>query len=135
MDSLPIGYMDLCAYQQQKSGEKPCLHPLKNGGTLVTVPNVRLIQGWNRTQATVLFVLPPAFPLVPADNFWVEPGFFRLANGRTPKSTNESNPIPGDYQRGRQATWFGWHLQTWDPNRLNLKHIFHWVQNRLGILQ
>lgn len=128
-------FEDLCTYQQRKGGKRPLLQPMRSGGWLVTVPDLALVPGWNRTHATVHFVLPPAFPFVPPSHFWVEPGYFRLADGMPPRSANDGNTIPGDPVKNRQATWFGWSVQSWDPNRLGMKSYLMVIKDRLGILQ
>lgn len=105
--------------------------PLGNGGFLILVPSVDIGPGWNRPAANVIFVLPPGYPSAQPDCFWVEPEGFRLANGGTPQSSNDSNPIPGDVNPARRTTWFSWHLQSWNPNRDSLATYFGVVMKRL----
>jgi hypothetical protein len=102
---------------------------LPTGSHLVTVPNVKLPNGWNRPTATVLFIAPPGYPSAQPDCFWVEPGQFRLANEGTPQGSNDSNPIPG-LTPPRQFTWFSWHLQSWNPNRDSLITYFNVIMKR-----
>lgn len=104
---------------------------LPNGGHLITVPAVSLGDGWSQQSTTVLFVAPPGYPAARPDCFWVEPSGLRLIGGATPQNSNDSNPIPGDDQPGRQTTWFSWHLQTWNPNSDSLLTFFHVIMNRL----
>jgi hypothetical protein len=105
---------------------------LPSGGQLITVPNVRLIPGWNRDVVTVLFVAPPGYPAAQPDCFWVEPTGLRLQGERTPQGTNDSNPIPDVGPRG---TWFSWHLQSWNPNNDTLVTYFNVIMKRLESLQ
>jgi hypothetical protein len=108
------------------------VEPIQSGGQLVTIPNVRLPHGWNRSEVTILFVAPPGYPAAQPDCFWVEPGGVRLTNGATPQGTNDSNPIPGVGQRG---TWFSWHLKGWDPNHDSLVSYLKVILRRFQSLQ
>jgi len=107
------------------------LTPMSNGGTLVKVTQVVLVEGWNRPKADILFVAPPGYPNAAPDCFWVEPAGLRLANGATPQNTNDSNPIPGDTQPGRSTTWFSWHVQGWNPNKSSLYGYYRLITDRL----
>lgn len=104
---------------------------LTNGGILIKVTQVNIGTGWNRPTADVLFVAPPGYPNAAPDCFWVEPSSLRLANGATPKNTNDSNPIPGDNTAGRRTTWFSWHVQGWNPNRNSLLGYYQLILDRL----
>ena len=101
---------------------------LPSGAHLVTMPDVKMPQGWNRQIVTILFVAPPAYPAAQPDCFWVEPTGVRLENGATPQNTNDSNLIPEVGQRG---TWFSWHLQHWNPNSDSLVTYFNVIMQRL----
>jgi hypothetical protein len=103
---------------------------LSSGAHLVEVPGFRLPQGWNRGDGTILFLAPPGYPGAQPDCFWVEPEGLRLATGGTPQNTNDSNPIPGLEPR-RQATWFSWHVQTWNPNNDSLLTYLNIITQRL----
>ena len=103
--------------------------PLPNGAHLVTIENVKL-EGWNRSHAKILFVIPPGYPAAQPDCFWVEPGGLRLQNGATPQASNDSNPIPGETAL-RSTTWFSWHLQSWNPNKDSLVTYFQVIKQRL----
>lgn len=113
------------------SDGEPVLASLPNGSHLVTVPEVKLSDGWNRPTATVLFVAPPGYPASQPDCFWVEPAGFRLTGGGTPQNSNDANPIPGDVLSGRSTTWFSWHVQSWSPNRDSLWTYFNVILARL----
>jgi hypothetical protein len=104
---------------------------LPNGSMLITVDGVDLGSGWNREKATVLFVTPPGYPAAQPDCFWVQPNGLRLENGATPQASNDSNPIPGDTMTGRSATWFSWHLSSWNPGQSNMVTYFKVIMNRL----
>jgi len=104
---------------------------LPNGGMLITVDGVDLGPGWNREKATVLFLAPPGYPAAQPDCFWVQPNGLRLENGTTPEASNDSNPIPGDTMAGRSATWFSWHLSSWNPGHDTMVTYFKVIMNRL----
>lgn len=104
---------------------------LPNGAQLVSIPNIKLPDGWNHKLVTVLFFTPPGYPAAQPDCFWVEPGGLRLQNGATPQASNDSNPIPGD-TRQRNTTWFSWHLQTWNLNSDSLVTYFNVIMQRLN---
>jgi len=102
---------------------------LRTGAYLIAIPDFRMPIGWNREIVTILFVAPPGYPAAQPDCFWVEPVGVRLANGATPQSTNDSNPIPDVGQRG---TWFSWHLQHWNPNHDSLLTYLNVIKRRFS---
>lgn len=102
---------------------------VSGGAYLIEIPGFSLPTGWNRTEATILFVAPPGYPGAQPDCFWVEPTGLRLANGATPQATNDVNPIPG--VSGRSTTWFSWHLQAWNPNSDSLMTFLNVIIQRL----
>lgn len=105
--------------------------PLANGATLIRITQVNLGPGWAQPTANILFVAPPGYPNAAPDCFWMEPSPIRLANGATPQSTNDANPIPGDNQPGRRTTWFSWHIQGWNPNMNSLLTYYKVILDRL----
>jgi E2/UBC family protein E len=121
---------ELIEYRRGNGSALPSMTRLSNGGALVKVPGVR-VEGWNRSELDVLFLAPPGYPAARPDCFWVEPAGLRLANGATPQSSNDSNPIPGDDILQRSTTWFSWHVQSWDPSRDSLRKYFGVILNRL----
>jgi hypothetical protein len=108
------------------------LKRLPSGAHLVTIPGVRMPDGWNQETVTILFLAPPGYPAAQPDCFWVEPRGVRLKNGATPQGTNDSNPIP---EEGPRGTWFSWHLQHWNPNSDSLVTYFNVIMRRFGLLQ
>lgn len=101
---------------------------LPSGAHLIQIPDVKLPSGWNRNNATVLFVAPAGYPGAKPDCFWLSPGGVRLEGERPPDRANDLNPIPEVGQRG---TWFSWHAQQWNPNRDNLVVYFKLIRQRL----
>jgi Prokaryotic E2 family E len=102
---------------------------LPSGAHLITIPDVKLGEGWNRERADVLFLAPPGYPGAKPDCFWLEPGGVRLKNGNLPDRANDSNPIP---EVGPRGTWFSWHVQQWNPNRDNLVVFLNVIKQRLS---
>jgi hypothetical protein len=102
-----------------------------SGAHLVEVPGYPLPEGWNSRSVRILFVAPPGYPGAQPDCFWLESenrSPVRLAEGKTPHATNDSNPIP---EFGPRGTWFSWHLQAWNPNRDSLLTYVHVIEKRL----
>jgi hypothetical protein len=110
--------------------QPPVPMPMPNGGMLIRISAVPVV-GWNRPAVNVLFVAPPGYPAAQPDCFWVEPSDFRLAGGQTPQASNDSNPIPSDFEPGRKTTWFSWHVQNWNPSRDSLITFFKVILARL----
>jgi Prokaryotic E2 family E len=116
---------------KKSPGSEVLMTPMSNGGALIKISRVDLPPGWNRPKADILFVAPPGYPSSAPDCFWVEPSGLRLANGNTPQSSNDSNPIPGDVKAGRSTTWFSWHVQGWNPNKNSLYGYYQLILDRL----
>ncbi|MBI5450170.1 MAG: hypothetical protein HY940_02320 [Gammaproteobacteria bacterium] len=119
-------------WRAKSSVEEPSFTPLSNGSYLITVPGIEMPPGWDRKDATILFVAPPGYPAAQPDCFWVQPGRLRLENSATPQASNDSNPIPGDTVNQRNTTWFSWHLQSWNPNNDSLITYFKVIMQRLN---
>ena len=121
---------ELAEFRRKEGGAEPTTSPLPGGAVLIRVPAVS-VTGWNRPAVDLLFVAPPGYPSAQPDCFWVEPSDFRLANGTTPKASNDANPIPGEPPGARSTTWFSWHVQSWNPSRDSLKTYFKVIMDRL----
>lgn len=94
---------------------------------LVTVPNVRLPEGWSKPSTTVHFVIPSGYPYAHLDCFWADADL-KLANGAVPQNTGQV-PLPGVPEL---LLWFSWHLTTpWDPNRDTLTTWMNVILNRM----
>lgn len=113
---------------RERFGDCLTVTPLPSGAHLIEVRNYKLVPGWDQEFVTILFVAPPAFPAAQPDCFWVEPVGLRFQGGKTPQSSNDSNPIP---EVSRRATWFSWHLQGWNPNWHTLMSFFKVIEKRL----
>lgn len=126
---------DLAQYCRQKGMADPVVDQFPNGGLLIRINDVDIGSGWNHQSVNVLFVAPPGYPNGQPDCFWVEPKGLRLANGATPKASNDSNPIPGDTVPNRQTTWFSWHVQSWNPSTDTLRGYFKVIMDRFAQAQ
>jgi E2/UBC family protein E len=105
---------------------------LTSGTTLITIPGVRLPDGWSKDRTTIRFLVPPAYPYAALDCFWADDDL-RLDGNRLPANSNAGNPIP---EVGARGLWFSWHLaQPWNPNRDNLSTWMNAVNDRLRRLQ
>ena len=101
--------------------------PLPSGTTLVTVPGVRLPEGWSKSSTTIRFIIPPGYPFAQLDCFWADPDL-ALATGATPQNA-ALNVIPEALEQGM---WFSWHLASaWNPNRDTLSTWMNVVIDRL----
>jgi len=107
--------------------------PLNSGAVLIFVRGYRLQDGWNRNMADIAFLAPAGYPGAQPDCFWIVPVGFRLANGTTPQSSNDANPVPE--APDVQGTWFSWHVQQWNPNSDTLSTYFSVIEKRLALLQ
>lgn len=86
-----------------------------DGSALITMPEVKIVNGWSKGSVTYWFVAPAGFPHAKPDCFWVDADV-RLSSGRMPQSSGLSSPPSISHQQ----LWFSWHATTWDPNRDSL---------------
>jgi len=101
---------------------------LPSGTRIVTVPHITLISGWNKSQTTVRFLIPSAYPYAALDCFWAD-NDLRLANNQLPQASGADREIPEANETG---LWFSWHLtQPWNPNRDTLSSWMNTVNDRL----
>jgi hypothetical protein len=77
----------------------------------VMIPNFPLPEGWNRRQTKLLFLIPPAYPHAPPDNFYAESGL-KLSNGNPALNYNEGDGVP----IGGAWGCFSWHAEKWRPS-------------------
>lgn len=98
-----------------------------DGSWTVTVPEVPLKAGWNRTATDVAFLVPAGYPLASPDCFWVAPGL-ALAHGGPPKNTgfNGAPNVPPDW------LWFSWHPSRWDPQQATLETYINVIRQRFA---
>lgn len=101
-------------------------HSMPSGAGLVTVPGVRLPEGWSKPETSVRFVVSPGYPFAALDCFWADADL-RLANGQVPQNAN----IMAVGELAEQGLWFSWHLaHGWDPNRDTLSSWMNTVTDR-----
>jgi hypothetical protein len=113
------------------------MQPLPGGAHLIEIPNVPIPPGWNVTgtkapvtKATILFIAPAGYPAAKPDCFWLQVTGLRFNGEGTPNAANENTLIPG-LTPPRPATWFSWHVQTWDPNKDSLATYMAIIMQRL----
>ena len=103
------------------------VRPVTSDMMLVTVPNVRLPEGWSKPSTSIRFIIPSGYPYSPLDCFWTDADL-TLQDGGQPQNTGV-NPMPGDADAG---LWFSWHLMApWNPNRDTLITWMNVVINRM----
>lgn len=100
--------------------------PLQDGSYVLTIPGVKLPDGWSEPQTIVKFHIAPSYPHGRPDCFWVEPKL-RLKNGAQPQNTNIQT-IPGTSDAW---LWFSWHPNQWNPNRDTLTTYMNVIRERL----
>ncbi|SRR5258708_1693584 len=115
--------------ERKSRGETVLAKQLPSGARLIEIRDYKLPAGWDQRSGVILFIAPPAFPAAQPDCFWIEPAALRYGGGRTPQNSNDQNPIPED---GRQATWFSWHLSSWNPNSDTLSSYLKVIEQRLS---
>lgn len=94
---------------------------------LVTVPNVRLPEGWSKPSTAIRFIIPSGYPYALLDCFWTDADL-TLQGGGQPQNSG-MNPIPGVTE---PLLWFSWHLTApWNPNRDTLTTWMNVVINRM----
>ena len=104
--------------------------PLGDGSYVVTLPNVKLSDGWNLSHTTIKFIVLANYPHGAPDCFWVEPNL-RLKNGSSPKNTT-IQIIPGTSDNW---LWFSWHTSRWSPNRDTLYTYARVIEARLKVAE
>lgn len=102
----------------------------QSGAVVITVRDVDLPQGWNRTHTDIRFVVPAGYPFAAPDCFWADEGL-TLDGGQQPTASN-NQPLP---ETGANGTWFSWHVASWNPNSDNLLTFFRLIRQRLQIIE
>jgi len=103
------------------------LTPQDDGTHVVSVPQLPLPTGWNRSVVDISFLVPAGYPQAVPDCFWTAPGL-ALAHGGAPQNTGQqfTPGIPGDW------VWFSWHPGTWNPNSDSLLTYLNVIRKRLN---
>jgi hypothetical protein len=99
------------------------IRPLADGSSIVRSV-VLLPAGWSRTETTVWFLLPVAFPSAQPDCFFADADL-RLGSGQMPSNTGIQQ------LDGAQLLWFSWHLSSWSPATDNISTYLRFIEARL----
>jgi hypothetical protein len=78
------------------------------GQRVLSVPGVRLPQGWSRAEATIMVLVPVGFPHAGPDCFFTD-AELQLASGAEPMNSAKQPLL------GRERRWFSWHPSAWEP--------------------
>jgi len=78
----------------------------------VIIRDFALPQGWNFQKTNLMFEIPPGYPVVPPDNFYVDEGLKVKATNNPPVSYTE-----GVEKLGKKWGQFSWHIEgEWQPH-------------------
>ena len=126
---MTMGPADL--HVERLRAREPELHQLllPDGTQLISIPNVPLPTGWNKTNTTVYLVAPQGYPFAQPDCFWADPDL-RLSSGALPQNAGLSTPIP--HLSSQPALWFSWHMQMWNAARDDLLTWLTVIRQRLA---
>jgi hypothetical protein len=130
LSPLDAQFHELQEYLSRKRMAPAIMRKLPSGAALISVPDVPVPDGWNRTTATITFLAPCGYPFASPAHFWVEPGRFRRANGAFGVFSHDNRPMPEDVP-DRSATWFMVRPQSWWPSRDTLFTFFRVAVERL----
>lgn len=122
-----MGPLELHLQRLRDKGIGVATQPVAGTGTIISVPQVPLHAGWNKTQTDIHFFAPEGYPFARPDCFWADEDL-RLASGAMPQNANTGTPMAG---LGKGALWFSWHLQTWNASRDDLNTWLAVVKQRL----
>ena len=88
------GLLDMQLEQLRERFGEVQTRQLPSGTTLVTVPGVRLPEGWSKSSTTIRFIVPPGYPFAQLDCFWRIPiSFLRMElHHRTPHQLPSRRP-------------------------------------------
>lgn len=90
---------------------------MASGTMLVTVPGVRLPQGWSKASTAIRFLIPPGYPFAQPDCFWADADL-RLASGAIPRARDPTpSPTAGIRACGSRGTLPGRGIRTAIPCR------------------
>ena len=98
---------------------------LPSGAAVITLPNEKLPEGWNKQSSTIKFIAPSGYPFANPDCFWADTDL-RLVNGAMPQASNITAPP----ELTEPLLWFSWHVQSWNANRDNLLSYIGVIMNR-----
>lgn len=109
--------------------------PVGDGSHVVTVPEVQLVDGWNRDRLTITFIVPVGFPMaVPAD-FWTPPDLGYLSrDGRAWLHPQWTQPAQLPFS-GTPALYHYLRLRLWSPLNDTLLTFLNVCRQRLMILR
>ncbi|MDI1344148.1 MAG: E2/UBC family protein [Pseudolabrys sp.] len=116
------------ALQKELSGASYLKIP--DGSFVVTVPGLRLPDGWTAPVTTVYFIAPVGYPVSRPDCFWSDADL-KLTGGRVPQNTG-ANPLPNG---PAPLLWFSWHVSNWSPNADTLLTYVNVIKKRFQELK
>lgn len=100
---------------------------LDGGGAVITVPDISLPHGWNRSSISVHIWAQPGYPYSKLDCFWADPDL-RLASGAMPRASGHGNG-PATLNSN---VWFSWHTDHWNASRDDFNTWMASIRERLN---
>jgi hypothetical protein len=104
----------------------------KHGYYLIVVPSVKLPAQYRENICTVLFLAPPGFPASHPDHFFTDIEI-RTKDLSYPRNTNLGNGALLErigWPQWKDAQWWSWHLQMWNPNQSSLYTYMRVIEQR-----
>lgn len=123
-----MGPVDIHIQRLKLRRPKASTIEVEGSGILITVPEVELPLGWNKTSTEIHFFAPQGYPYAKPDCFWADVDL-RLASGAAPQNTGATNPMPG---LEKPAIWFSWHTDQWNASRDDLMTWVASINDRLN---
>jgi|SRR5579863_1998158 hypothetical protein len=105
----------------------------KYGHHLIFVPSVKLPKQYRENICTVIFVAPPGFPAACPDHFFTDIEVRCKAGFGMPRNTNMGNGALLEqlgFPQWKDAQWWSWHLQMWNPNQSSLYTYMRVIEQR-----
>lgn len=85
-----------------------------DGSIHIEIPNVPLPPGWNKSEATILIIVPIGYPQARPDGFYADSDLRAQNGAKVPDGSGQVQIA------GRNWTRFCWQPTTWDMSRDNL---------------
>lgn len=127
MEAVAIGPLEVHLQRLRARYAGASMQDLQGGGSVITVPNISLPQGWCKPITAVHFWAQAGYPYSRLDCFWADPDL-RLASGGMPQASGFGNGPP--MLNGN--VWFSWHTDHWNAGRDDFNTWMASIRERLN---